>query len=80
MKRSAAGRMLRGLLALILLVLLLPYALVPAYRIVDPVSTLMLWRWAKGARVERTFVPLAFETSKAAGTAMWRRRNTEELL
>ena len=28
------------------------------YRVVDPVSTLMLWRWAKRARVERMVVPL----------------------
>ena len=40
------------------LVLLLPYLLVPLYRLVNPVSTLMLWRWATGARVERTFVPI----------------------
>ena len=38
--------------------LLLPYALTPLYRVVDPVSTLMLWRWAKRARVERMVVPL----------------------
>jgi hypothetical protein len=30
-------------------VLLVPYALVPLYRAVDLVSTLMLWRWAKRA-------------------------------
>src|SRR5437870_11404249 len=42
----------------ILVILLLPYLLVPLYRVVDPVSTLMLWRWAKGARVERSFVPI----------------------
>jgi monofunctional biosynthetic peptidoglycan transglycosylase len=40
-------------------VLLLPYLLVPLYRVINPVSTLMLWRWAKGARVERSFVPIA---------------------
>ncbi len=40
------------------LVLLLPYLLAPLYRFVNPVSTLMLWRWATGARVERTFVPI----------------------
>ncbi len=40
------------------LVLLLPYLLVPLYRVVDPVSTLMLWRWATGARVVRSKVPL----------------------
>lgn len=38
--------------------LLLPYLLVPLYRLVNPVSTLMLWRWASGVRVERTFVPI----------------------
>jgi monofunctional biosynthetic peptidoglycan transglycosylase len=31
----------------------------PLYRFVDPVSTLMLWRWASGQPVERTFVPLS---------------------
>ena len=41
-----------------MIVLLLPYVLVPLYRVVDPVSTLMLWRWASGARVERSFVPM----------------------
>jgi monofunctional glycosyltransferase len=40
------------------LVLLLPYLIVPLYRVVDPVSTLMLWRWATGARVVRSKVPL----------------------
>jgi monofunctional biosynthetic peptidoglycan transglycosylase len=40
------------------LVLLLPYLLVPLYRVVDPVSTLMLGRWATGARVARSKVPL----------------------
>jgi monofunctional biosynthetic peptidoglycan transglycosylase len=40
-------------------VLLLPYLLVPLYRVVDPASTLMLWRWATGARVVRSKVPLA---------------------
>ena len=37
----------------ILLVLLLPYLLMPLYHVVNPVSTPMLWRWATGARVER---------------------------
>ena len=43
-------------LTLLLLLLLLPYLLVPLYRVVNPVSTLMLWRWAHGMRVERTFM------------------------
>src|SRR5262249_48832516 len=46
------------LLIVILVILLLPYLLVPLYRVVNPVSTLMLWRWAHGQRVERSFVPI----------------------
>ena len=42
----------------ILFVVLLPYLLVPLYRVVNPVSTPMLWRWATGARVERGWVPI----------------------
>jgi monofunctional biosynthetic peptidoglycan transglycosylase len=38
--------------------LVFPYLLVPLYSIVDPVSTLMLWRWVTGERVERTVIPL----------------------
>jgi len=37
---------------------LMPYAIAPLYRFFDPVSTLMVWRWATGARVERLVVPL----------------------
>jgi monofunctional biosynthetic peptidoglycan transglycosylase len=39
-------------------VVLLPYLLTPLYLVVQPVSTLMLWRWATFQRVERTVVPL----------------------
>jgi monofunctional biosynthetic peptidoglycan transglycosylase len=46
------------MLSIVAVVLLLPYLLVPLYRVVNPVSTLMLWRWANGARVERSFVPI----------------------
>jgi monofunctional glycosyltransferase len=46
------------LVLIVAFVLLLPYALTPLYRVVDPVSTLMLWRWAKRARVERTVMPI----------------------
>ena len=42
----------------LLLLLLLPYLLVPLYRVVNPVSTMMAWRWATGARVETSFVPI----------------------
>jgi monofunctional glycosyltransferase len=38
--------------------LLVPYALVPLYRVIDPVSTVMVWRWAMRARVERIVVPI----------------------
>jgi len=51
-------RLLRAILILVLFLLLLPYLLVPLYRFVDPVSTLMLWRWVRGAPVERYVVPL----------------------
>jgi monofunctional glycosyltransferase len=39
-------------------VVLVPYALAPLYRFIDPVSTPMLWRFATDARVERITVPL----------------------
>ncbi len=62
MSPPAASRPLLRLtwwvLAIILAILLLPYILTPLYRFGHPVSTLMLWRWATGARVERTWVPL----------------------
>ena len=48
----------RLLLVAIVVVLLLPYLLVPLYRVVDPVSMPMLWRWLTGARVTRSIVPI----------------------
>jgi len=51
-------RAIRVLVLAVVFLLLLPYALAPLYRVVDPVSTLMLWRWAKRARVERIVVPI----------------------
>ena len=56
---SVAFRIFRASVIAILAVLLLPYAIAPFYRVVDPVSTLMLWRRATGARVERTWMPLS---------------------
>jgi hypothetical protein len=47
---------------IVFLVVLLPYALAPLYRVINPVSTLMLWRWGRGA--QRRSV-----RSKAAGGA-----------
>jgi monofunctional glycosyltransferase len=45
-------------LIVMLAIALLPYLLVPVYRFINPVSTLMLWRWVTGARVARSKVPL----------------------
>jgi monofunctional biosynthetic peptidoglycan transglycosylase len=56
--RRRLPRIIRVLLLCVIFLLLLPYGLAPLYRVVDPVSTLMLWRWAKRARVERTVVPI----------------------
>ena len=48
----------RGLIVGCAVLLILPYVLTPLYRVVDPVSTLMLWRWATGARFERIVKPI----------------------
>ena len=45
--------LLRALVLILVCLLLLPYALTPLYLLVRPVSTPMLWRWARGERVER---------------------------
>src|SRR5580692_850203 len=51
-------RTLRTLAIVVVVLLALPYLIAPFYRFVDPVSTLMLWRWATVQRVERAWVPL----------------------
>lgn len=56
--RGPVRSALRWAALLVVALLLLPYVLTPLYLAVNPVSTLMLWRWASGARVERSFVPL----------------------
>lgn len=56
--RGRVFRVLRWVAAVVLLLLLLPYLIVPVYRFVEPVSTVMLWRWMRGQRVERTVMPL----------------------
>src|SRR6266852_7735523 len=58
---SARGWLLRAIRVVAVgcaLLLILPYVLTPLYRVVDPVSTLMLWRWAKRAPVERVAMPI----------------------
>jgi monofunctional glycosyltransferase len=42
----------------IAVLVLIPYAIAPLYRFIDPISTPMLWRRVTGARVEQIAVPL----------------------
>ena len=42
-----------------LAILFLPYLLTPIYAVVEPISTVMLWRRLSGARVERYYLPIA---------------------
>ena len=58
-KALKSSRLLRAVIVAAGLFVLLPYGLAPLYRFVNPVSTLMVWRWVTGQRVERTFVPLS---------------------
>jgi monofunctional glycosyltransferase len=44
--------------AILLVVLLTPYLVTPLYLFLRPISTLMLWRFATGARVERIWEPI----------------------
>jgi monofunctional biosynthetic peptidoglycan transglycosylase len=55
---SELPRALRIAILAMLAILLLPYLIVPFYRVVNPVSTVMLWRYVTGARVEHHFVPI----------------------
>lgn len=57
--KAPALRFVRPLVFAALAVLLLPYLVTPLYAVLNPPSTLMLWRWATGKRVERTVLPLA---------------------
>src|SRR5450830_581435 len=43
----------------VLMLLVLPYLIVPFYSVGQPVSTVMLWRQLTGARMQRTYVPLS---------------------
>ena len=49
-------RIARILALIVLVVLLLPYLVTPFYGVGHPVSTLMAWRWLKGAPVSRQWV------------------------
>jgi monofunctional biosynthetic peptidoglycan transglycosylase len=56
--RKIALRVIRWLVVALAILILLPYLIAPLYRVVNPVSTLMVGRWILGKRVERTWVPL----------------------
>jgi len=56
--RGRLFRVLRFLGIVVLTLMLLPYLIAPLYRFIDPVSTVMVWRWLTLQRVERTVVPL----------------------
>ena len=51
-------RAVRILLLILLAALLVPYLLTPLYRVGHPVSTLIAWRWLKGAPVTRQWIDL----------------------
>ncbi len=53
-----ARQILRACLVVVVVIVALPYLIAPFYRFVDPVSTPMLWRWAMGKRVERSWTPI----------------------
>jgi monofunctional biosynthetic peptidoglycan transglycosylase len=58
-RSGGIGRIVRYAVFAVVVLVASPYVIVPFYRAVDPVSTLMLWRWMTGARVERTWMPIA---------------------
>jgi monofunctional glycosyltransferase len=57
--RSALSRLVRTVFVVVLLLIALPYVLVPLYRVGHPVSTLMLARWFTGQNVTREWLDLA---------------------
>jgi monofunctional glycosyltransferase len=56
--RKSAFRVIRWLVVAVLVLILLPYLIAPLYRVINPVSTLMVGRSILGKRVERTWVPI----------------------
>ena len=57
---SGLRRFLLTIGIVMLILLALPYLLVPLYRFVDdPVSIPMTWRFITGSRVERIYVPIS---------------------
>ncbi len=58
-RRGPVFRIVRAGVIAVLVLLALPYLLVPVYSVGHPVSTLMLARWLSGRSAERTWVDLA---------------------
>jgi monofunctional glycosyltransferase len=56
-------RIARNLLLIVLIVLVLPYLLVPLYRGGHPISTLMAWRYLAGAPMSRQWIDLGAMSS-----------------
>jgi monofunctional biosynthetic peptidoglycan transglycosylase len=56
--RSRAFRIVRAIVLVLIMLVLLPYLIVPLYRFIDPPSALMMWRRITLQRVEQTWVPL----------------------
>jgi monofunctional biosynthetic peptidoglycan transglycosylase len=52
-------RPVRAVLFAVLVVLALPYVITPFYAVVEPVSTVMLWRRMTDERVQRQYAPLS---------------------
>jgi monofunctional biosynthetic peptidoglycan transglycosylase len=55
---------LRVVLWAVLGLILLPYALTPLYAVMEPVSTLMIWRRIVGEPVQRVYVPIGRISNK----------------
>lgn len=58
-RRPVIGRIIRWLILIVVAIVLLPYLIAPLYRFVDPVSTLMIWRWVTGQPVVRIVTPIS---------------------
>jgi monofunctional biosynthetic peptidoglycan transglycosylase len=56
--RARLRRLAQVLFGCFAVLMILPYVLALLYRAVDPLSTLMLWRWATRAPVQRVVMPI----------------------
>jgi monofunctional biosynthetic peptidoglycan transglycosylase len=52
-------RPLRWAVIALLILSLLPYLIAPLYAVLEPVSTVMMWRRITGQRVDRIYVPIS---------------------